>query len=80
MWKAFASVPQDGSRVQVSMLRVPVSVPGGQVEVYAIYCDISERKRVEAMLQTFSQRLIETQEAERRRVARALHDGSLGKP
>src|SRR5919106_6935682 len=47
---------KDGSRLQVSMLRVPVSVPGGQVAVYAIYRDISERKRAEAMLQTFSQR------------------------
>jgi PAS domain S-box-containing protein len=65
---------KDGSRLQVSMLRVPVSVPGGQVAVYGIYRDITERKRAEAMLQTFSQRLIETQEAERRRVARALHD------
>lgn len=65
---------KDGSRLQVSMLRVPVSVPGGQVAIYGIYRDITERKRAEAMLQTFSQRLIETQEAEHRRVARALHD------
>jgi PAS domain S-box-containing protein len=65
---------KDGSRLQVSMLRVPVSVPGGQVAVYGIYRDITERKRAEAMLQTFSQRLIQTQEAESRRVARALHD------
>jgi PAS domain S-box-containing protein len=41
----------------------------------AIAQDITERKRAEGMLQTFSQRLIETQEAERRRVARELHDG-----
>jgi PAS domain S-box-containing protein len=65
---------KDGSRLHVSMLRVPISVPGGQVAVYGIYRDITERKRAEDMLQTFSQRLIETQEAERRRVARALHD------
>src|SRR5881397_3069628 len=36
--------------------------------------DITEHKRAEAMLQTFSQRLIETQETERRRIARELHD------
>ena len=36
--------------------------------------DITERKRAEAMRQTFAQRLIETQEAERRRIARELHD------
>jgi signal transduction histidine kinase len=36
--------------------------------------DITERKIAEEMLQTFSRRLVETQEAERRRVARELHD------
>jgi two-component system sensor histidine kinase UhpB len=36
--------------------------------------DITERKRAEEMLQSFSQRLIDTQEAERRRIARELHD------
>jgi PAS domain S-box-containing protein len=65
---------KDGSRLHVSIVRVPVSVPGGQIAAYGIYRDITERKRAEEMLQSFSQRLIETQEAERRRVARALHD------
>jgi signal transduction histidine kinase len=65
---------KDGTRVHVSIVRVPVSVPGGQVAVYGIYRDITERKRAEELLQTFSQRLIETQEAERRRVARELRD------
>jgi len=36
--------------------------------------DITERKRAGEMLQTFPRRLIEVQEAERRRVARELHD------
>jgi PAS domain S-box-containing protein len=65
---------KDGSHLHVSMIRVPVSVPGGRVAVYGIYRDITERKRADEMLQTFSQRLIETQEAERRRIARELHD------
>jgi len=65
---------KDGRRVPVAMIRVPVALPRGQVAVYGIYRDITEHKRAEDMLQTFSQRLIETQEAERRRVARALHD------
>jgi len=41
---------------------------------FGILQDVTERKRAEEMRQTFSQRLIETQEAERRRVARELHD------
>ena len=65
---------KDGTRLHVAIVRVPVAVPGGQVSVYGIYRDISERKRAEEMLQTFSQKLIETQEGERRRIARELHD------
>ena len=65
---------KDGSRLDVSIVRVPVSVPGGQIAAYGIYRDITERKRAEETLQTFSQRLIETQEAERRRIARELPD------
>jgi PAS domain S-box-containing protein len=72
---------KDGSRLHVSMVRVPVSVPGGQVEIYAIYRDITERRRAElAMresadrLQALSRQLLEVQEAERRHLARELHD------
>jgi len=72
---------KDGSRLHVSLLRVPVSVPGGQVEIYAIFNDVTERKRAEAALrefaerlQTLSRRLLEVQEAERRHLARELHD------
>jgi PAS domain S-box-containing protein len=49
---------KDGSHLHVSMIRVPVSVPGGRVAVYGIYRDITERKRADEMLQTFSQRLL----------------------
>lgn len=38
---------KDGSRLQVSIVRVPVSMPGGKIAVYGIYRDITERKRVE---------------------------------
>jgi PAS domain S-box-containing protein len=65
---------KDGALLQVSILRVPVVVPGGQISIYGIYRDISDRKRAEELLQSFSQMLIETQEGERRRIARELHD------
>ena len=65
---------KDGSRLPVSMVRVPVVVPGGQIETYAIFVDISERKKAEEALRTFPRQLIETQESERRRMAGELHD------
>ena len=65
---------KDGARLQVALVRVPVTTPRGEVSSYAIYHDITERKRAEEVLQTFSKRLIAAQEAERRRVALELHD------
>jgi two-component system sensor histidine kinase UhpB len=72
---------KDGSRLDVSIVRVPVAVPGGQIESYAIYRDIMERKRAEEdrrksaeRLLVLSRRLIEVQEEERRHLARELHD------
>lgn len=46
----------------------------GQRAIQSINRDITKRKRAEEILQTFPRRLIEAQEAERRRVARELHD------
>ena len=72
---------KDASRLEVAMLRVPVSMPGGEIEVYAIYRDITEAKRAEEALrqsaerlQTLSRRLVEIQESERRELSRELHD------
>jgi PAS domain S-box-containing protein len=72
---------KDGSRLEVAMLRVPVSMPGGEIEVYAIYRDITEAKRADEALrqsaerlQTLSRRLVEIQESERRELSRELHD------
>ena len=41
---------EDGSRLYVSLVGVPVSMPSGQIGVYAIYRDITERKRAEEEL------------------------------
>jgi PAS domain S-box-containing protein len=65
---------KDGSRLRVAMVRVPVAIPGGQIQTYAIFVDISERRKAEEALRTFPRQLIEAQESERRRMARELHD------
>jgi signal transduction histidine kinase len=56
-------------------VRVPVAVEDGPVEAYyEILADITERKRAEAALRAYPRGLIDAQEAERRRMARELHD------
>ena len=72
---------KDGSRLHVSMVRVPVSLPDGQSAVYSIFRDITERKRAEADLQAsrdklraLAARLQSVREEERMRVAREIHD------
>ncbi|HEX6503151.1 MAG TPA: PAS domain S-box protein [Terriglobales bacterium] len=42
-------IRKDGSTVDVSILGTPVSIGGGRVAFYAIYRDISERKRAERL-------------------------------
>ena len=65
---------RDETMLPVSYTSSPIITEGQVVGAVIAFHDITERKRVEEMLQNFSQRLIETQEAERRRVARELHD------
>jgi PAS domain S-box-containing protein len=72
---------KDGSRLQVSVTGVPVSVPGRQIAVYGIFRDITALKQAEEELQrSFRQlreltaRLQSVREEERARVAREIHD------
>jgi PAS domain S-box-containing protein len=43
---------KDGRRIHVSLLAVPISVPGGQIAEYAIYRDLTQHKIVEGELTT----------------------------
>jgi PAS domain S-box-containing protein len=65
---------KDGSVFPVSYTSSPIISGGEVIGAVLAFHDITERKNAELILQTFSQRLIETQEAERHRVARELHD------
>lgn len=72
---------KDGSRLDVSVLRVPIVLPGGQTVVYAFFRDITDRKRLEnellrsfEQLRAFAARLQTVREEERTRVAREIHD------
>ena len=41
---------KDGSRIPVSLLTFPISIPGGQIAEYAIYRDLTQYKAVEGEL------------------------------
>lgn len=66
---------KDGSLVDISLTISPIRDARGRiVGASRIARDITERKRVEEVIRTFPRRLLETQEAERQRIARELHD------
>jgi two-component system sensor histidine kinase NreB len=75
---------KDGSLLPVSVLAILIHSEEGNREICAIYRDITDRKhaeeelrRMQDQLETMRSRLLELQENERARVARALHD-SIG--
>ncbi len=72
---------RDGRRVDVVVVRVPVSMPNGRTAIYAIFLDITERKRAEEQLQATSEqlralsvKLRSAREEEGTRIAREIHD------
>ena len=57
--------------IEISVARIDV---GDDLYLFGVVRDISERKQMETAQKTFTQRLLQTLEAERERVARELHD------
>ncbi len=65
----------DGSSVWVqNSISLVRDIRGDPVSFIALTQDISERKRAEVDLRRLSRQLVDTQETERRRLARELHD------
>ena len=67
-------VRKDRSRVPVEVSSRLIYENGKPVGIQGVARDISDRKRAQNALRTYSQRLIEAQEAERQVIARELHD------
>lgn len=70
------SVLDSQSKIKSSLLRLSI-MPGSEetlAHVLLSFIDITERKEMEEALSSLSRRLYKAQEAERRNVARELHD------
>jgi PAS domain S-box-containing protein len=68
-------VLQNGSIKHIHTAARPVFKPSGKfIEFIGIVMDVSERKRSEAELRRLTARLLHSQEKERRKIARDLHD------
>ena len=69
-WADFKTKVRDGRIIDTSWTTIHLSAGMN----LGIGQDISERKRAEEMLQSYSRQLIEAQESERQHIARELHD------
>jgi PAS domain S-box-containing protein len=69
-WADFKTRVRDGRVIDTTWAAVRLS-DGTRI---GIGQDITERKQAQEALRTFSRRLVEVQEAERRQIARELHD------
>ncbi len=66
---------KDGSKIWISVNARAVRDDTGRVLYYeGTAQDITERKKAQEASRTYSRRLLEAQEAERRRISRELHD------
>ncbi|HEX3581066.1 MAG TPA: MHYT domain-containing protein [Thermoanaerobaculia bacterium] len=65
---------KDGVPLQVAITRLPVAMPRGPVEIYEMFRDITERVKADEAMRGYPRRLLEELGAERRRIARELHD------
>jgi PAS domain S-box-containing protein len=66
--------PEGGVRQLRSQVEVVRDEQGRVVKVVGACLDITDQKHAEALLRALSRRLVEAEEAERRRIARELHD------
>ncbi|PYV97658.1 MAG: hypothetical protein DMG89_13735 [Acidobacteria bacterium] len=66
---------KDGHEIPIEISLSPLDTEDGIVVTSAIR-DVSQRKRAEEALRTLSGQLLHTQDEERRRIARELHDSS----
>lgn len=67
-------VTKEGRHIPVEISSRLIFAHGVAAGVQGCVRDISEHKRVQAAARTYSRRVIEAQEAERRRISRELHD------
>jgi two-component system NarL family sensor kinase len=67
---------KDGVWIDVDMIGIPLIIEGVLRGVYGLYVDITERTRAESSLRQLTHELMQSQENEKRRIARELHDAT----